>query len=96
MRGLLIHFPQDELRVALQVLKALYTVTHLTFIREAIEDVEVALRPRLTLVSHYHFCEKCFTEINDAVGDNFVHYVDDKTDKWKHKICPSLKPVRPN
>lgn len=95
-RGLLIHFPPNELRVALSVLRALYTVSKASFIQEAIEEVEMMLRPRLTLVSHYHFCSRCKCEINDQVGDNFLHIITSTDDKWVHRTCPLLKEVRPN
>lgn len=96
MRGLLIHFPPNELRVALQVLKALYTVSKASFIKSAIEEVEMMLRPRLTLVSHYHYCHSCKMEIDDRVGDNFLHLITDNDDKWVHRVCRILKPNRPN
>jgi hypothetical protein len=94
-RGLLIHFPPPELRVALSVLKALYTVSKASFIKSAIEEVEMMLRPRLTLVSHYHYCHNCQMEIDDRVGDNFIHYTSETDDKWFHRYCTPLKENRP-
>lgn len=93
-RGLLIHFPPPELRVALSVLKALYTVSKASFIKEAIEEVEMMLRPRLTLISHFHYCFKCFCEVDDTKA-NAIHLVTDNDDKWTHRDCPKLKPNRP-
>lgn len=87
----LLFFPKEELKVALSVLKAIYSVSRLTFVREAIEDIERELRPRLTLVSHYHYCHNCACEIDDRVGDNFIHYTSDTDDKWFHRYCKPLK-----
>jgi hypothetical protein len=96
-KGIALYFPVSELKVALGILKAIYTIAKLPFVKEAIDDLEDDLLPRkLPFVNHHHFCESCFTEIDDRVGDNFVHYTSDKADKWKHKICPSLKQGRPN
>lgn len=93
-RGLLIHFPPNELRVALSVLMALYTVSKASFIREAIEEIKMMLRPRLTLVSHNHLCESCFRMVDDQ-GDNAIHMTG-IVDKWKHRNCLPLKQDRPD
>jgi hypothetical protein len=88
-------FPKSELAVALSVLRAIYTVSKFGFIKDAIEDIEVMMRPKLTLFSHYHFCSKCFMEIDDRVGDNFIHITTDNDDKYVHRTCPVLKENRP-
>lgn len=91
----IIAFPPQENRVALSVLKALYQVTRLTFIREAIEDLDRELTPKLRLVSHFHYCNKCQCEIDDRVGDNFIHIQTPKDDVWVHRNCIPLKENRP-
>jgi hypothetical protein len=93
--AILIVFPRKEVNVALQVLKGLNNVFKLSFIKEAIDDIEASLRPKLTLVSHFHYCQKCTCEIDDRVGDNFLHMITEKDDKWIHRSCPPLKEVRP-
>lgn len=93
--AILFQFPRVELKVALSILKAIYTVSKVSFIKECIDDLEIELRPRLTLVSHFHYCKKCVGEINDCVGDNFIHYTNDDQDHWRHRVCPPLKPNRP-
>ena len=93
-KGIALFFPKDELRQALQVLKAIYLACPMTFIAEAIEDIEVELRPRLTLVSHNHLCEVCFRMVDD-LGENAIHLIGE-TDKWKHRECKPLKDNRPD
>ena len=92
----ILAFPPSELRVALGILKAIYTCSKLEFVAEAIKDLEDDLLPRkLPFVNHNHLCEECFMEINDMVGDNFVHYTKGNKSWWKHRFCPTLKPNRP-
>ena len=45
--GVSINFDTNELKFALQVLKAIQTVVGQGFIREAIEDIEYDLKPKL-------------------------------------------------
>jgi hypothetical protein len=92
---ILLFFPKSEKLAALQILKALYTVSKLSFIRECIEDIEVEMRPKLTLVSHFHYCKSCCMEIDDRVGDNFIKITHDGDTLWVHRNCPPLKDVRP-
>lgn len=92
---ILLFFLKEEIKVVLSILKAIYSVSNLQFIKDEIEDIERELRPRLTMISHYHFCHNCSCEIDDRVGDNFIHYVSDTTDKWFHRCCPPLKEGRP-
>lgn len=91
-KGIGLLFPVNELKVALGILKAIYTISKLSFVKEAIDDLEDDLLPRkLPFVNHFHFCEECFMEINDMVGDNFVHYTKGNKSWWKHRFCPPLK-----
>lgn len=96
VRGLLIHFPLPELRVALSVLRALYTVSKASFIREAIEEVEMMLRPKaLPFVNYFHWCELCGRDLDEREA-NTMHYMSGDKDYWRHKTCPPLKDKRPN
>lgn len=93
--GILFLFPKCEFKVALGILKAIYNLSPLSFIKEAISDLEIELRPKLTIISHFHYCTKCAREIDDRVGDNFIHYTSRNKDDWKHKVCPPLKQNTP-
>jgi len=88
--GILLLFPKTEFKVALGILKAIYTISKLSFVKEAIDDLESDLRPRLTMVSHFHYCKQCCMEIDDRIGDNFIH-ITGVRDEWKHRCCPQLK-----
>jgi len=87
----ILAFQPSELKIALGILKAIYTCSKLSFVKEAIDDIETELRPRLTLVSHFHFCNFCCLEIDDRVGDNFIHYINGDKNYWRHRFCPTLK-----
>lgn len=91
----ILFFPKIEIRIALLVLKALYKGCQMSFIREAIEDMEAEIQPKLTLVSHFHFCKSCTMEIDDRVGDNFIKITNDGDTLWVHRNCPPLKEGRP-
>jgi len=94
--GLRLYFPKIELKVALGILKAIYALQKLSFVKEAIDDLEIDLRPRLTMVSHYHFCLECMREIDDRDGgDNYYHYENGVNNGWKHRECPPFKESRP-
>jgi len=94
-KGISLFFPVSELKVALSILRALYTVSKLDFVMRAIIDIEEDLKPKLLpLVSHNHLCESCFRMVSDQ-EDNVVHLTG-TVDKWKHKICKDLKKNRPN
>lgn len=92
--AILMKFPKSELAFVVQLLKSIYQVTRLSFIREAFEDFEQELRPRLTLVVHNHLCQKCYRMINDK-EDNFYKMDKDGDVTYRHKICPPLKENRP-
>jgi len=94
-QGLLIHFPLTELELARTVLRNLYATTKAQIIMDLIKTINLYLQPKLTLVSHFHFCHNCQMEIDDRVGDNFIHYTSDTDDKWFHRYCKPLKEDRP-
>ena len=85
--SVLIAFSDKELRVALQVLRALYAATKQSFIQEAIEDVEAMLTPRVPYIITHRLCESCCCEI-DLKNDQ--HIVRDGV--YRHTVCPTLKP----
>ena len=94
---LALYFPVSELKFALAILKSIYAVAKLPFVKEAIDDITDDLLPRkIPFVSRYHVCENCTREIDEKVGDNFIHYQSETTDKWFHRTCPPLKENRPN
>ncbi len=85
-------FRPSELATSLAVLKALEKHNNQPYLREAIAECESRMRPRLTVVSHFHYCQKCFAEIDDRVGNNFLHIVTSQMDYWQHRSCPYIKP----
>ncbi len=92
---IIISFPPNEMNIAVQIMKAMSSLQDLKFLRDAIEECEKRMRPRLTLVSHFHYCNKCACEIDDRVGDNFIHITTDTKDIYVHRTCPPLKENRP-
>lgn len=93
--GLRLYFPKIELKVALSILKAIYSIQKLSFVKAAIDDLERDLQPSPPVSSHFHFCEECKCEIDDRVGDNFIHYKNGENERWTHHVCPKLKETRP-
>lgn len=89
--GIAIFFPVSELKFALSVLKGIQAVVKLDFIQEAIDDLEVAVRPRLTLITHFHLCSECYREVDDRHHDTLKIGRDDDI-TYKHRVCPPLKP----
>lgn len=90
----IIFFPKIEIKIAYYVIKALYTVFKLQFIKDCLEDMEVEMQPKLTMVVHNHLCEKCFTMVNDK-SENCLKITHDGDIKYVHNVCPSLKEGRP-
>lgn len=91
---ILLFFPKSEQLAALQILKALYTVSKLSFIKECIDDIEADMRPKLSMVVHNHICEKCFTMVNDK-DENCIKVIRDGDEMFRHRTCPPLKENRP-
>lgn len=95
--GVTMTFNIQELKFALAVLRAIHKAVGggEGFIQDVIEDIEADMRPRLTLVNHYHCCARCYCEVDDR-SDNAIHFTSDGDDKWIHRSCPELKKERPN
>lgn len=94
-KGLALYFPPNELKVALGILKAIYSVSKLEFVAEAIKDLEDDLLPRkIPFINHFHLCEKCFMMVDDR-EENVVH-LNGTVNRWKHRVCKDLKTNRPN
>jgi len=94
--GIRLYFPNIELKVALGILRAIYALQGLPFVKAAIDDLERDLRPRLTLVSHYHFCLECMREIDDRDDSGNYYFYENGVNKgWKHRECPPFKESRP-
>lgn len=94
--GVSLTFNANELKFALVILKAIHKAIGEGegFIKDAIDDIESDMRPKLTLISHYHYCSRCFCELDDRTS-NAIHLTTDNDDKWVHRDCPELKPNRP-
>lgn len=93
-RAIAIGFPVTEFGAAVHILKAVYKVSKLAFIREAIEDIESDLAPRLPMVNYFHCCQKCFRMLDER-EDNTICITKDGDMKWKHKNCLPINPNRP-
>lgn len=94
--GVLIHFQPTEMRVALSLLNALYTVTNADFIKNAIDEIEDCMKPKLLPFTNYqHLCHKCFMMV-DEKSDNALKMTKDGDVTWRHKLCQDLKKNRPN
>ena len=92
----MIAFPLQELKVALAVLKGIYAISPLSFIKEAIDDIEYDLQPKeLQTVNYFHLCKKCFMEVDER-SDNSLKITRDGDIQWKHRKCVDLKQNRPN
>ena len=93
--GVLLVFPQGELKVALSVLKALNKVSPLPFIGQAISDIEADMQPKqLPMVNYHHVCHKCFRDLDERDKDS-IHFINGDDEKWFHRDCPPLKDNRP-
>ncbi len=98
--GVLLVFPNTEIHVALQILKAMQRVRPFPFIGQAISDIEADLQPKqLPMVNHFHCCEHCFMMLDDRDPNSFqmtTRSIDGKeTSKWVHYVCGELKLNRP-
>ena len=98
--GVILVFPKREQHVALAILKTIYKGTQQDFIKEAIDDIEADMKPKLLLVvNHQHICENCFMMLDDRDTNSFhmtTRAIDGtETSKWVHYVCPELKLKRP-
>ncbi len=87
-----LQFKPSEVRAVISILKVILDQVEIDYIRQAVNELEGRIRPRLTLVSHFHYCNQCACEIDDRVGDNFIHIVTEEKDIYVHRNCPPLKP----
>ena len=95
-KGIALYFPVSELKVALGILKAIYTISKLEFVHEAIKDLEDDLLPRkLPMINYFHLCCSCYRELDERDPDS-LHIVTETDDVYKHRNCPPLKENRPN
>ena len=87
----ILHFGSTELKQALGILKALAKYFNLQSLWDVAGDLEKDLqKPKLGYVMHTKLCEACAMEI-DLLSDN-KHETESG---WFHKVCPTLKKVRP-
>lgn len=98
--GVMMYFAQSEIRVALQILRAMYKLTQIDFIQEAIVGIEADMQPkRVQMVNHFHICEHCFMEIDDRDPNAYKMTTRDlkgeENSKWIHYVCKTLKDNRP-
>lgn len=93
--GLLIHFPPNELKFGLAVLKGIYNVVKADFIKNAIDDMEQHLKPKeLPMINYHHVCQSCFRDIDER-DDNTMRIQKDDDVKYKCRVCKPLKKDRP-
>lgn len=93
--GVILLFPQSEVKVALGVIKAINKISPADFLHEAINDIEKDLKPKqLPAVNYFHLCEICHRDLDER-SENVLHLVTESNDKWVHNLCPPLKANRP-
>lgn len=93
--GLLIHFPPNELKFGLAVLKGIHNVIKADFIQNDINDLEQHLQPKkLPMINYHHVCQSCYRDLDER-DDNTMRISHDEDVKWKHRNCPPLKKDRP-
>jgi|CXWL01.1.fsa_nt_gi hypothetical protein len=84
--GTTMMFSPNETNVVLKILRALYGATRYLFIKEAMNDIEASLRPKLPYDARFHLCEVCCMEI-DIRKDSYVNI----GGTFRHQSCPILK-----
>lgn len=93
--GLLIHFPPNELKFGLAVLKGIYQVVKADFIQNCINDLEAHLKPKqLPMINYFHWCKNCGRDIDER-DDNTMCITKDGDAKWMCRVCKPLKSYRP-
>lgn len=93
--GLLIHFPPNELKFGLAVLKGIYKVVSADFIQNAINDLEQHLKPKaLPMINYFHTCVYCTRSIDER-DDNTMCISKGGDTKWQCRTCKPLKQHRP-
>lgn len=93
--GIGLLFQPNEFQAAITILDVIYKVTGLEVIKESIEAIKVEFQPKqVPFVNHFHFCAKCFCELDDRT-DNVLQVTVDGDTNFVHSICPTLKQNRP-
>lgn len=87
-----LQFLPSEIHAVISLLKIILDQVELPYVREAVNELQSRIRPKLKLISHFRYCNKCACEIDDRVGDNFIHIVSEEKDIYVHRNCPPLKP----
>jgi hypothetical protein len=90
----IIFFPKIEIKVAYMMVKALYQAFKLQFLKDCVEDLEVEMQPKLTMVVHNFICEKCFTMVNSK-DENYLKVTRNGDTTHQHRECKPLKENRP-
>lgn len=90
-------FAMSEMKILLEILKALHSLSGADFIAKAIADIEHDLQPKqLPVVNYFHICEHCFRELDERDSNSFKMTTrsisGDENVKWIHYKCKELKP----
>lgn len=89
--GVSLIFASYEIKLALQILKAMNKLSPADFLKDAIKDIELDMKPKPPpVINHFHLCELCFMEIDDRL-QNCLHLVRGEKSMWRHYTCPTLK-----
>lgn len=84
--GVAFVFTPSEYKAAISLLEAMYKLTKLSFLKEAIEEIKITFEPKpLPYINYFHLCQCCFKEIDERKDDS-IHYTG-KVDKWIHRQC---------
>lgn len=98
--AIVMGFPKMEFHVVLQILKALHKVNPQDFIKQAIDDVENDMKPKILSFENNHLCEHCKMMMKSGDSNNFLMTTRDlegkEVSKWIHYQCPQLKNERPD
>ena len=94
-KAIALGFQVTEFRAVIYILKAIYKVSPLAFIREAIDDIEADMKPPVLIFNNHHICEHCMMMMDERDPNSFhltERSVDGKeTSKWIHYTCKPLK-----
>lgn len=98
--AVVIAFFPEEIKVALAVLKAIHKMNPMSFIAEAIADIENDLQPKkLQIINHFHLCHHCCRDLDDRDPNSYlmttVNLKGEQEAKWMHYQCIPLKDNRP-
>lgn len=91
INGVTLTFKPEEINAVISLLEIILHQVEIPYVRDALNELQGRIRPKLTLVSHNHLCENCFRMVDDH-GENAIHVTTEKVDKWIHRNCLPLKP----